>query len=461
MIYSEEIQRLRALIEQHNHAYYVLNEPTVSDEEYDLLYRKLSELEKAAGLVTQDSPTQKVGGGVSGAFKQIQHEAPMLSIRTETNHSAQAAHAFDAKMRAALSMKPEDGPLEYFAEPKYDGLGLNLKYVGGKLVSAATRGDGYVGEDVTANAMTIEGIPHTLITSNPPEMVEVRGEVVMRHDAFRELNQKQLDSGKKPFVNPRNAAAGSLRQLDPAITAERKLSFYAYGLGGYKWVGLPPTQSLVYQRLQMYGFSTWDGCALIKGPEELEKYHREMNAVRNLIGFDIDGVVYKVNDLVLQERLGYVSREPVWAVAHKFAAEVAITTLIGIGVQVGRTGKLTPVAKLEPVFVGGVTVKQATLSNVFDLRSKKVRVGDLVYVRRAGDVVPEILGPVTYSRATYLPNFKMPKQCPCCGSAVVREKGATAHQCTGGFACSARSAVRSCITHSGALSSLMGWVRRS
>ncbi|HRI19287.1 MAG TPA: NAD-dependent DNA ligase LigA, partial [Burkholderiaceae bacterium] len=383
---------LRAALRHHAQRYYVDDDPEITDAEYDRLYRELEAIEAEwPALATPDSPTQRVIGGVLEGFAPVRHAVPMLSIRTETDTSPGGADAFDARVRRELGLAETDPPVEYAAELKFDGLAINLRYERGLLVQAATRGDGETGEDVTANIRTVHAIPLRLIGCEAP-VLEVRGEVYLRRDDFEALNARQRAAGAKTFVNPRNAAAGAVRQLDPAIAAQRPLSFFAYGIGEVQGLALPPTHAALLDALQAMGLPVCDERVVVQGPAGLVAFHRAMGEKRDALPFDIDGVVYKVNARALQERMGFVSREPRWAVAHKYPAQEQSTTLLGIDIQVGRTGKLTPVARLQPVFVGGTTVSNATLHNVFELRRKGVRVGDTVIVRRAGDVIPEIVG---------------------------------------------------------------------
>ena len=436
------IETLRRALHEHAHRYYVLDDPLISDAEYDRLFQQLQAIEAAnPELVTPDSPTQRVGGRALDAFASVRHALPMLSIRTETDTEASGAEAFDARVRRELELDTAAPPVAYVAEPKFDGLAMSLRYVRGVLVQAATRGDGEVGEEVTQNIRTIGQIPIHL-SASVPEVLEVRGEVYMRRDDFESLNDKQREKGLKAFVNPRNAAAGAVRQLDPAIAAQRPLSFYAYGLGEVT----PPEQGGPFfethfellQTLKAWGFPVSDLVQVAQGAPELIAYYESIGRKRDSLGFDIDGVVYKVNSLALQWRMGFVTREPRWAVAHKFPAQEQITTVLGIEVQVGRTGKLTPVARLAPVFVGGVTVTNATLHNEDEARRKDVRVGDSVVVRRAGDVIPEVVAVLPEKRQPDAQQFTMPLQCPVCGSTAVREEGEVDHRCSGGLFCSAQ-----------------------
>ena len=454
-----EVEALRTRLNHWAHQYYVQDAPTVPDAEYDRAYRELQALEAAhPGLITPYSPTQRVIGAVMDGLAPVRHAVPMLSIHTEPDTEASGAQAFDARVRRELGLSDADPAIEYVAEPKFDGLAMSLRYENGRLVQAATRGDGEVGEDVTHNVRTIRQIPLTLPEGVPP-LLEVRGEVYMRRADFDALNERQREQGGKTFVNPRNAAAGAVRQLDSGITAQRPLSFFAYGLGAIT----PPaeggpvfrTHYEMLQTLKSWGFPVAAQVQIAVGASELVAFHQQVGASRDALPYDIDGVVYKVNSLQLQRDLGFKTREPRWAVAHKYPAQEMATRIEGIDVQVGRTGKLTPVARLAPVFVGGVTVTNATLHNLFEIRKKGVRVGDQVIVRRAGDVIPEVVGvmppegaglalgrsggiAVPGHRTVYVPNFKMPKTCPVCGSDVVREKGEANHRCTGGLFCPAQ-----------------------
>jgi DNA ligase (NAD+) len=429
---------LQALLHHHAHRYYVLDAPEIPDAEYDRLFQELQAIEAAhPELRAADSPTRRVGGAVLEGFVPVRHAVPMLSIRTETDVSAAGALAFDTRVRRELELPADAPPVEYAAELKFDGLAVNLRYEAGLLVQAATRGDGETGEDVTQNMRTLRQIPLRL-QGAAPAVLEVRGEVYMRRDDFERLNERQREKGEKTYINPRNTAAGAVRQLDPAITAQRPLSFFAYGLGEVQGWTLPPTHSATLDALANFGVPVSPDRAVVAGAAGLVAFHAAMGARRDALPFDIDGVVYKVNSLALQKRLGFVTREPRWAVAHKYPAQEQMTRLNGIDIQVGRTGKLTPVAKLEPVFVGGTTVSNATLHNLFELRRKGVRIGDTVIVRRAGDVIPEVVGRMPGARLAYVPNFRMPRTCPVCGSTVLREKGGIDHRCTGGLFCAAQ-----------------------
>jgi DNA ligase (NAD+) len=431
---------LRSLIEAHNHAYYVLDAPTVSDGDFDRLYRELEALESAhPELVTPDSPTMRVGGQAVSSFAAVSHRVPMLSIRTETDTSADAAAKFDARIRRELALGENDSPIEYMAELKFDGLAISLRYERGLLTVAATRGDGEVGEDVTANVRTIRSIPQRLRGGkSAPAVLEVRGEVYMARRDFIALNERQQAAGLKLYINPRNTAAGAVRQLDPAMTASRPLRFFAYGLGETIGWTVPATQSELFEALAAFGLPVNGDRRIAHGAGELSTFHRDVEARRAQLPFEIDGVVYKVNRLDLQQQLGFVTREPRWAVAHKFPAEEMTTEVLAIDVQVGRTGALTPVARLKPVFVGGVTVTNATLHNEDEVRRKDVRVGDAVIVRRAGDVIPEIVKVLVERRPSGTREFALPEHCPECGSKVVRLPDEAIARCSGGLVCPAQ-----------------------
>ena len=445
---DKRVAELHEALHKHAHHYYVLDEPTIPDAEYDKLFVELQNLESAhPELRLPDSPTQRVGGKAMAEFMAVRHAVPMLSIRTETDTEASGAENFDARIRKELGLKVGDAEVEYVAELKFDGLAMSLRYEKGVFVQAATRGDGEYGEDVTHNIRTIGQIPLKL-PANVPAILEVRGEVYMRRDDFDALNERQRSKiaagvkGEKTFVNPRNAAAGAVRQLDPAIAAQRPLSFFAYGVGAVSVSDDNPfpwrTHFELLETLKKWGFPIQTGVSIALGAIQLIAFHEKINNERDNLPFDIDGVVYKVNSLALQQKLGFVSREPRWAVAHKYPAQEQLTTVLAIEVQVGRTGKLTPVAKLAPVFVGGVTVTNATLHNEDEARRKDVRVGDTVIVRRAGDVIPEVASVLLEKRQTDAPIFTMPHVCPVCDSAAVREEGEADYRCTGGLFCSAQ-----------------------
>ncbi len=434
----QRVATLRVAIERHSRLYYVEDAPEITDAEYDRLFRELQALEVAhPSLATPDSPTQRVGGAPAKGLAPVRHELPMLSIRTETDTEDTGAANFDARIRRELGLSPGDAPVEYAAELKLDGLAISLRYEKGMLVRAATRGDGEVGEDVTANARTIHSIPLKL-AGKAPEVLEVRGEIFMTRAAFEKLNRRQAEAGEKLFINPRNTAAGAVRQLDPKITAQRPLSFFAYGYGVMRGLRPPRRHSERLDAIEAFGVPVNRDRRVVLGPDGLIAYHAAIGKKRDALPFDIDGVVYKVNDLDAQESLGNVAREPRWAVAHKYPPQEELTDVLGIGVQVGRTGTLTPVARLKPVFVGGVTVTNATLHNEDELRRKDVWVGDTVVIRRAGDVIPEIVAVRKPGPRRAEDRFEMPTACPECGSAVVRVAGEAATRCTGGLYCKAQ-----------------------
>ncbi len=435
---------LREELARHAHAYYVLDAPKLPDADYDALFQELQAIEaEHPELVTPESPTQRVIGAVLDGLKPVRHVVPMLSINTETDPSAAGAEKFDARIRKALGLGADDAPVDYAAEMKFDGLAINLRYEAGALVQAATRGDGETGEDVTHTVRTIAAVPKRL-KGVAARVVEIRGEVFMRLDDFAALNERQRklieggDKREKVFVNPRNAAAGVVRQLDAANAAKRPLSFFAYGLGEVDGWTAPPTQTDLLDAFDRMGLPASPFHERVAGAEGLVAFHERIARRRESLPYEIDGVVYKLDDRELQDRLGFKSREPRWAVAQKYPAQERTTRLNDIEIQVGRTGKLTPVAKLEPVFVGGTTVSNATLHNLFEVRRKGVRIGDTVIVRRAGDVIPEVVGRVEVNRRSYVPNFRMPHACPVCGSHVAREKGGVDHRCTGGLFCAAQ-----------------------
>jgi len=431
----ERAAELREQIARADHDYYVLAAPSLPDAEYDRLFRELQALEAAhPELVTPDSPTQRVGGGVRADLPKVRHAVPMLSIRTETDAGPEGARAFDARIRRELALDDAAPPVEYAAELKFDGLAINLRYESGVLVRAATRGDGEVGEDVTPNARTIRAIPLRLAGVAAP-VLEVRGEAFLRRADFERINEQQREAGLKVFVNPRNAAAGFLRQLDAAATAARPLSFYAYGVGEVVGWEAPVTHAALLDALAEFGVPVAAERRVARGADELVAFHAHVANRRDRLPFDIDGVVYKVNRLELQRALGFVSREPRWAVAHKYPPQEELTQVLGIDVQVGRTGKLTPVARLAPVFVGGVTVSNATLHNADYIASLGLLIGDTVIVRRAGDVIPQVVSVLPERRPGDARPFAMPTRCPVCGSAVVREEGEKDLRCTGGLYC--------------------------
>lgn len=429
---------LAAKIERWDHEYYVLDAPSVPDAEYDRTFVLLAALEaRFPEWKSPASPTTRVGGAVRSDLAKVVHAHPMLSIHTETDFSAEGAHAFDRRVRSELGLSDDDPPVQYDCEMKFDGLALSMRFEKGVLVQAATRGDGTTGEDVTANVRTIRTIPLRL-RGEVPDVLEVRGEVIMHRSDFEALNRRQIEDGQKTFVNPRNAAAGSLRQLDPAVTARRTLHFYAYALGEVSGDPLAETQSGVLDRLAEMGFPVAAQRRVVEGPDALAAFHEEIRAARADLPFDIDGVVYKVNDLALEAQLGFLSREPRWACAHKYPPEEAVTVCEAVDIQVGRTGKLTPVARLRPVFVGGVTVSNATLHNEDHIAGLDLRVGDSVVVRRAGDVIPEVVRVLAERRPADTVPFAMPAHCPVCGSATIRDEEEKDTRCTGGLFCPAQ-----------------------
>lgn len=433
---EQRVRQLREEIAEHNHRYYVLNDPSVPDAEYDRLMRELESLEEShPGLVDPDSPTQRVGARAAEGFETVEHEVPMLSLANAFDDDE--VREFDRRIRETLDIET----VVYTAEPKLDGLAISLRYESGRLVRAATRGDGRAGEDVTANVRTIRAIPLRLRSESAPDPLEVRGEIYMTRSGFAELNRGLEAEGGKTFVNPRNAAAGSLRQLDPTITADRPLRFFAYSAivdSEALEAGLGDGQQAALERLAELGFPVSSMARPARGLEALLAFYEEVQEARVDLDFDIDGVVYKVDDFDQQRELGYVSRSPRWALAHKFPAEEEMTRLERIDVQVGRTGKLTPVARLEPVFVGGVTVTNATLHNLDEIRRKDVREGDYVIVRRAGDVIPEVVRPILEKRTESLPEWKLPTHCPVCDSHVELVEGQADARCSGGLVCPAQ-----------------------
>jgi DNA ligase (NAD+) len=430
---EKRVRELRDQIAEHNYRYYVLADPSVPDAEYDRLLRELEELEQShPELIDPDSPTQRVGARAADGFETVAHEVPMLSLANAFEREEVAE--FDQRVRNTLDLEA----VVYAAEPKLDGLAISLRYDAGRLVRAATRGDGRTGEDVTSNVRTIRAVPLKLRTREAPDALEVRGEIYMTRSGFSDLNRGLEDQGQKTFVNPRNAAAGSLRQLDPQITARRPLRFFAYSAIVFRAgadAGLGDNQHESLKRLAALGFPVSSMATRVTGVAELFSYYREVQQQRTDLDFDIDGVVYKVDDFDQQRELGFVSRSPRWALAHKFPAEEEMTRLEQIDVQVGRTGKLTPVARLKPVFVGGVTVTNATLHNLDEIRRKDLREGDWVIVRRAGDVIPEVVRPIVEKRNGELPEWQLPERCPVCGSHIEVVEGQADARCTGGLVC--------------------------
>ena len=434
------IAELRSTIDSHNYRYYVLDDPSVPDSEYDRLLRELQTLEQEnPEFISPESPTQRVGHEPVAGFGEIEHLVPMLSL--DNAFEDEELEEFDRRARSRLE---DDAPISYAAEPKLDGAAVSLLYRRGLLIQGATRGDGNRGEDITHNVRTIKAIPLRLRGDGHPEIIEIRGEIYMSRKGFEALNRRVEKEGGKPFVNPRNAAAGSLRQLDPRLTAERPLAFFAYGVGGVEGGTLPATQSGVLSQLREWGIPVSSHARVVDGVAGCHAYFGELGEARDGLPFEIDGVVFKVDRLDLQQRLGFVSRAPRWAIARKFPASEEMTILRGIEFQVGRTGALTPVARLDPVFVGGVTVSNATLHNMDELTRKDVRPGDTVIVRRAGDVIPEVVRVVPERRPEGARSVEMPATCPVCGSEVVRAEGEAAARCSGGLYCPAqrREAIR-------------------
>jgi DNA ligase (NAD+) len=449
---QERVKALHSALHQHAHNYYVLDAPTIPDSEYDKLFQELQSIEAAhPELRASDSPTQRVGGKILEGLTPVRHAMPMLSIKTETDTTAIGAQKFDAYVRSELKLKVDDPSIYYSAELKFDGLAVNLRYEDGVLVQASTRGDGETGEDVTHNIRTIGQIPLRLIGIKAP-VLEIRGEVYMRRDDFDKLNEKQRQCGEKTFINPRNTAAGALRQLDSAIVAKRPLSFFAYGIGEIRGWLIPPNHSELLDALGEAGVPVCADRAVVSGAAGLIDFHQTISAKRDALPFDIDGVVYKVNLLSLQQQLGFRAREPKWAIAQKYPAQEQLTTVLNIDIQVGRTGKLTPVARLAPVFVGGTTVSNATLHNEDEILLKDVRVGDTVIVRRAGDVIPEVVSVVLERRPVEVANgrpFDLYKllegKCPTCQSSISKEIGQVNWRCTAGLYCSDQR--KQAITH--------------
>jgi DNA ligase (NAD+) len=420
---------LRAELNRHNHAYHVLDNPTIPDAEYDKLFRELQEIEAAnPALILPDSPTQRVGALAQTAFPPVTHSVPMLSLGN--GFEDEDIVNFDRRVREGLNL---EGDVEYATELKFDGLAINLRYENGILVEAATRGDGFTGENVTANIRTVRAIPLHLHGDKLPHVIDIRGEVLMYKADLLKLNARQREAGGKEFANPRNAAAGSLRQLDSRITAQRALRFFAYGIGTLEGADMPPSHSALLDWYAELGMPVCEERAVVKGAQGLLDFYRRTGAKRAQLPYEIDGVVYKVNNAAQQQQLGFVSRAPRFAIAHKFPAEEALTTVQDIEVQVGRTGAITPVARLTPVLVGGVTVTNATLHNEDEVRRKDIRIGDTVVVRRAGDVIPEVLSHVPERRPADAREFVMPATCPVCGSPVARMEDEAIARCTGGW----------------------------
>ena len=435
MSLQQQIDTLRHDLRRYEYEYHVLDNPTIPDAEYDRLFHQLKALEAAhPELITADSPTQRVGAKPLSGFAQIRHEIPMLSL--DNAFSDEEFYAFVKRIEDRLICLPE--PLTFCCEPKLDGLAVSILYVNGVLTQAATRGDGTTGEDITANIRTIRNIPLQLLMDNPPARLEVRGEVFMPHAGFERLNQLALEKGEKTFANPRNAAAGSLRQLDPKITSKRPLVLNAYGIGIAEGVDLPNTHYDRLQWLKSIGIPVNPEIRLCNGTDEVLDFYRDIQNKRSSLGYDIDGTVLKINDIALQEKLGFISKAPRWAIAYKFPAQEELTRLNDVEFQVGRTGAITPVAKLEPVFVAGVTVSNATLHNGDEIERLDIAIGDTVVIRRAGDVIPQIIGVLHDRRPADARPIIFPKTCPVCDSAIVRIEGEAVARCTGGLFCAAQ-----------------------
>ncbi len=430
---SKRIDELRKQLAHHNYQYYVLDNPEIPDIEYDRLFRELQQLEADhPELITPDSPTQRVGGAPLKGFDEVKHEIPMLSLGNV--FSEEELSDFDRRVRDGLGIDE----VVYAAEPKLDGLAISIRYEDGVLVRAATRGDGATGEDVTQNVRTIDAVPLKLYGDDYPKVLEVRGEVYMPRDGFAQLNERQREKGDKTFANPRNAAAGSLRQLDSRITSERPLTMYCYGVGVVEGAILPNTHSAILHKLKDWGLRVSSEIKVVKGMQGCLDYYKQIGEHRDALPYDIDGVVYKVDSLAQQQELGFVSRAPRWATAHKFPAQEEMTVLNDVEWQVGRTGALTPVARLEPVHVAGVTVSNATLHNPDEIKRKDVHIGDTVIVRRAGDVIPDVVGVVLAKRPANAKAVITPTHCPVCGSDVLQDEGEAVPRCTGGLYCSAQ-----------------------
>lgn len=438
---EQQLENLREQLRYHNHRYYVLDDPQIPDAEYDRLFRELQALESAhPELITPDSPTQRVGAAPLSEFGEVKHAIPMLSLGNVFSDGELLA--FDKRIHDRLKA---DADIEYVAEPKLDGLAISILYENGIFTRAATRGDGETGEDVTQNVRTIEAIPLHLLGQGWPAMLEVRGEIYMPKAGFNTLNERLRNEGAKTFVNPRNAAAGSLRQLDSRITAQRPLTIFCYAVGLVEGGNIPDTHYAILQQLALWGLRVCPDIQVVQGAQGCLDYFRRIGAKRDKLPYDIDGVVYKVNAIALQQELGFVSRAPRWATAHKFPAQEETTVLEDVEFQVGRTGALTPVARLKPVFVGGVTVSNATLHNMDEIERKDVRIGDSVIVRRAGDVIPEVARVILERRPADARPIVMSRQCPVCGSEVQRLEGEAVSRCTGGLYCPAQ--VKEAIKH--------------
>lgn len=438
---KEALERLKQRISELNYAYYVLDNPLASDAEYDALYQELLSIEAShPEWITEDSPSQRIGDAPLSEFQSVAHAKPMFSL--ENAFSDSDMERFVQRIRDRLNEKETTESIEFVAEPKMDGLAINIRYEKGVLVQATTRGDGVVGEDVTHNIRTIKAIPLKLYakTGELPQILEVRGEIFMAKSAFDRLNEAQRNKQAKTFANPRNAAAGSLRQLDPKVTANRELSLFLYGWGEVSgdWV-FPDRYDRTLAQFADWGLPTSPFAQTLNTVQDLQDYYSHIEKMRNDLPYEIDGIVYKVNQIALHEKLGFTAKAPRWAIARKFPAQEVWTDLLGIDIQVGRTGALTPVARLKPVEVGGVTVSNATLHNQDEIDRKDIRIGDKVIVRRAGDVIPEVVAPIIEQRNELLPKFQMPEECPICGSEVVKEADKAVYRCTGGLFCPAQA----------------------
>ncbi|SRR5579883_135142 len=428
-----QAEKLRDEINEHNYRYYILDDPRISDAEYDQLFQKLKKLEEEyPTLITPDSPTQRVGAKPLKEFAEVTHDVPMLSL--ENAFSVEDVEAFDQRIHDRLKT---DATIEYVCEPKLDGLAVSLRYENGVLKTAATRGDGFTGEDITENIRTIRMVPLHLRGEHFPKTIEVRGEVYMPKEGFNKLNARAEEKGEKVFVNPRNAAAGSVRQLDPRITATRPLEIFFYGIGAVDGK-LPEKHSEILDLLKTWGLRVNPETKVVKGYEKCLAFHDHLQKKRSNLDYEIDGVVYKVNDIALQKELGFVSRAPRWAIAHKFPAEEVMTTVEEVEFQVGRTGALTPVARLKPVFVSGVTISNATLHNMDEVHRKDIHIGDTVVVRRAGDVIPEVVAALKQYRPKDAKKIRLPSKCPVCHSAIEHIEGEAVARCTGELFCSAQ-----------------------
>ncbi|MBX2809405.1 MAG: NAD-dependent DNA ligase LigA [Cellvibrionaceae bacterium] len=437
----QKLQQLRATLHQHNHHYYALDAPQIPDAEYDRLLRQLQTLEQQhPDLITPDSPTQRVGSQPLAAFSQVAHELPMLSLDNAFNHDELTA--FNQRLQERLQ---RESPIEYVCEPKLDGIAVSLIYHKGVFIRGATRGDGAVGEDITLNLRTIGSIPLRLQGQSYPAYLEIRGEVYMPKRGFAQLNAAALARAEKPFVNPRNAAAGSLRQLDPKLTAQRPLQMCVYSVGVVRGGQLPDRHSDILACLSQWGMRINREMQVVRGIDACRQYYDQLAAKRDQLPYEIDGIVYKVNQLALQQQLGFIARAPRWAIARKFPAQEELTQLLAIEFQVGRTGAITPVARLQPVFVGGVTVANASLHNEDEIRRLDVRIGDTVIVRRAGDVIPQVVAVVAARRPANTVPVVFPKCCPVCQSPVIQMDDEAVQRCSGGLACPAQ--IKEAIKH--------------